>query len=556
MEKDMVRTYDDSMFIDTFEHEYTYLNGFLRNVRRFSKKIALIDPDLNRSWTYSELNDEANLLANALLSAKIARGDVVMSVLRNSPEFAFSYCGVRKIGAVLLTANFNLSPCELSLLIDFNKPRVLIYSAPFSKTILDALSRSSHKVEFLILADNLESLPPSKNHILYEDFVKNSCKTEPKIDFRHHIYDEVLRLCTSGTTSLPKCVPINDINEVLSAHDVIMHYPMDLHDVTMNMTPWFHRGGCHSGGICPAFYVGAAVVIMRNFRPQSTLDWVSRYKITFLMGAPANLSLLARVQEQKKRDLSPLRGIVTMGAPLSRTDCVRFMEILTPNIFNGYGTTETFWNSFLRPCDLPNGAGTVGASCTDDEVRVVQIFDSRRANPDEVVPNDGKSLGEIIVKSPEKTTYTYIGDEKNAKEKFFAGFMYTGDTGTWDENFVVTVRGRKDDMMVVSGENIYPEQIEEAINSCSRVKDSLVTSVPDRVRGQAVAAYVVPLDDALTIREIAEFCEKSPLLSRYKKPRYFALVDSIPFTATGKKKRAQIRDRAQSDLKNGILRKE
>lgn len=552
----MARTYDDAAFIDSFEHGFTWLGGFMRNVRRFGGRTALIDPDAGRTWTYRALNAEANRLANALARAGIGRGDVVMTLLRNSPEFAFCYCGIRKIGAVMLAANFNLAPGEAALLSAANRPKAVVCSPNAARSASDFRSSSADAPALFVLADNREGIPLPEGFVLYEDFVSASPVSEPGIGFRPHIYDEVLRLCTSGTTALPKSVPVNDVNEVLSAHDVMMSYPMDFRDVTLNMTPWFHRGGCHSGGLCPSLYAGAAACVMRSFRPQSALDWVSRFGLTFLMGAPANLAMLARVQERSPRDLSRLRGIVAMGAPLSRADCVRYMEVLTPNIFNGYGTTETFWNSFLRPCDLPDGAGTVGGSCTDDEVRVVRISGGRTASPEDTVPQDGVSEGEIIVRAPGKATLTYIGGEELSRERFRGGWTYTGDTGTWTEGGVVTVRGRKDNMMVVSGENIYPSQVEDALNECPRVRDSLVTSVPDKIRGQAVAAYVVPADPALTVRDLAEFCAGSRMLSSYKRPRFFALVGSLPLTATGKKRRAEMRLRAERDLRDGILRKE
>lgn len=551
-----MRTYDDSMFIDTFEHEYTWLKGFMRNVARFPHKNALIDPETNRFWDYELLNQESNRLAQSLQSLGIGKNDIVMSALRNCPEFAFSYIGPRKIGAILLAANFNLAAGELALLINQNKPKAVIYSANIAKIMAEAEKLTQWKPQKFILADNVEKAELPQGHISYEDFIKSAGIEEPKISFRPHIYDEVLRLCTSGTTALPKLVPLNDINEVLSAHDVIMHYPMNSNDVTMNMTPWFHRGGCHSGGVCPVFYAGACAVVMRKFQPTKALEWVEKYKITYLMGAPSNLAILARAQEKTKLNLESLKGLVTMGAPLSKADCIRFMEILTPNIFNGYGTTETFWNSFLRPYNLPDGAGSVGASCTDDEVRVVKVFDDRKAEPDETVEKDNQSEGEIIIHAPEKTTFTYIDDPKMSAEKFYKGWLYTGDTGVWNQDLIVTVRGRKDDMIITSAENIYPTQIEEAINEHPKVKDTIVTSVPDKIRGQAVVAYVVPADKSLTIKELFDFCTNHKMLSAYKRPRYFALIDELPQTATGKKKHFEIKKRAAKDLKKGLLKKD
>jgi acyl-CoA synthetase (AMP-forming)/AMP-acid ligase II len=551
----MERTYNDKMFIDTFEHEYTWLNGFLRNVRRYGTKPAVLDPATGRSWNYRQLNQDANRLAHALKEDGVGKNDVVMTILHNSPEFAFSYIGPRKIGAILNPANFNLAPGELALLMDHNKPKVFIYSADLADTAAQAVKMAKFPPIRSILADDLKGATLPEGHTRYEDYVAGMPDTDPVMDFRPHIYDEVLRLCTSGTTALPKSAALNDINEVLSAHDVIMHYPLSCNDVCMNSTPWFHRGGCHCGGPGPSFYVGASVVICRSFIPAQCLKWSEEYGVTFLMGAPSSLELLARTQEKHPVDLSKLKGLVTMGAPFERSACIRYLETLTPNIFNGYGTTETFWNSFLRPYDLPDYAGSVGGSCIDDEVRVVKVYEDRKAEPDDVVDTDNETVGEIIIWSPAKSTYSYINNPQMEEEKFYKGWMYTGDLGCWDEKLYVTVNGRKDDMIVCSAENIYPTQIEEALNECDLVSDSIVTGVPDKLRGQAVVAYVVPKDDSVTVEQIIQFCKHSPMLSAYKRPRYYCLVKDLPRTATGKKIHYAMKEQALKDLEAGLLKR-
>ena len=123
------RTYDDRMFIETFEHEYTWLNGFMRNVRRYSNKPALIDPGKNQTWTYKELNEECNMLAHALKEDSVGKNDVVMSILNNCPEFCFTYSAPRKVGAIVNLANFKLSPGEIARLIEHNEPKVVLYVA-------------------------------------------------------------------------------------------------------------------------------------------------------------------------------------------------------------------------------------------------------------------------------------------------------------------------------------------------------------------------------------------------------------------------------------------
>ena len=105
------------------------------------------------------------------------------------------------------------------------------------------------------------------------------------------------------------------------------------------------------------------MVVMGKFDPLRALKYVHRYGITFIVGVPTVLEELADKQEQGGYDLSTLKGIVTMGSPLERAACIRYQRVLTPNIYNGYGTTETLWNTFLRPFDLPDNAGSAGRSC-------------------------------------------------------------------------------------------------------------------------------------------------------------------------------------------------
>ena len=327
-------TYDVTMFRDTFETRFTYLNGFLRNVSRFGGRPALFDPLSGRRWNYRQLNAEANRLANALRADGVGKNDVVMFALLNSPEFVFCYLAAHKIGAIACPVNYRQGGGEIAQVIDDSCPRVFVYDAQFGALSGQALELCSHRPEIVLVAGKAEAPLPA-GHTAYGDYVAGRPETDPPIDFDPHIYDETTRLYTSGTTGRPKGVPINNINEVLSAHDVMMHFPLGPDDRTMNMTPWFHRGGIHSGGPCPTLYAGGEVVILRDFAPRRCLKYAQRYRLTFLIGVPTILSMLARMQERVHADLSSLKGIVTMGAPFERAACEKYRQLLTPNIFNG-----------------------------------------------------------------------------------------------------------------------------------------------------------------------------------------------------------------------------
>ncbi len=524
-------TYDINGFRKVFETKFTWLEGFMRNVRRFPEKPALTDPENRRQWTYKELNAESNRLANMLMKNGVRKNEIVMFALRNSPEFIFCYIAAHKLGAVAAPVNYRQSAQELAGIIKQSCPKALFYEKRFEKNIKSALNLCGHKPAVVSEAD--------------EDFmglVLTEPDTEPPLEFSPHIYDETTRLFTSGTTGEPRAVPVNNVNEVLSAHDVMMHFPLSRDDRTLNMTPWFHRGGLHSGGPCPSLYAGAEVVLLRDFAPKRCLEYAEKYEISFLIGVPSVIAMLSRTQESQRRDLSKLKGIVAMGAPLDKEACERYMRVLTPNIFNGYGTTESFWNTFLRPGELPEMAGTAGAACTDDEVRLVRLHeDGTRPEPDELIPKDGRTPGEIIISSPVKSAFSYVNDKTATERRFYKGFLYTGDVGTWDEKSYITVSGRIDDMIVSAGENIYPAQIEGVLNSHPKVEESAVIGVPDKLRGKKLKAFVVASDDTLTTEELSEFCAGSPVLPAYKRPKEYSIVPGLPHTPTGKIKHYKLR---------------
>lgn len=546
-------SYDITMAKETFEREFTYINGFMRNVHRYATKPALTCPLRERTWTYSKLNKEVNRLAHALQTDGIGEMDVVMYQLSNSAEFVLLYLAPQKLGAINCPINFRLAPGETAYIIDDSKPRVFVYDAENKDNAMWALEVANHKPERIIMVDIFHKETAPKGHILFQDYVGNQVDDEPETEYEANIYAETTRIYTSGTTGMPKGVPLNNLNEVLSAHDVSMHFPLSPQDITMNMSPWFHRGGLHSGGPAPTLYVGGQVIIQRQFTPKNCLELAAKYHVSFLIGAPPMLKMLHEQQLKKPVDLADLKGIITMGAPLEKDACIKFQQSLTPNIFNGYGTSEAFWNTFLRPYDLPEMAGSAGRACTDDDVVIVKIFPDRRAEPWEHVAKDGQEIGEIIVKAPAKTTYAYINNAKESEEVFYKGWIYIGDLGIWDENEFVTIVGRKNDMIVSSGENIHPVQIEEILNEQPKVQESAVVSVPDELRGEAMVAYIIKDDPSLTAKELTAFCNKHPMLAQYKRPRFYRFVKELPYTTTGKKTHFKLKEQAVLDLASGLL---
>ena len=542
----MTFTYDASAYRTYFEHEFTYLAGFRRNVHRYARRTAMTDPATKTSWTYAELGARVDALAAGLAQAGVAPGDVVLHQLFNSPEFAQLYLATQACGAVGAPVNFRLAAGETAHVVDDSEPTVVVYDTALADTVAEALARARHRPALLVAVGEGEPLPGA---IRLDDLAVDGATPPP---VTRTVYDETTRLYTSGTTGMPKGVPLNSLVEVFSAHDVIMHFPLAPEDRTLNMTPWFHRGGLYSGGPNPVFYLGAEVVPLRAFDPDRVLDLVAEHGLTYLIGAPTNLAMLARAQTAARRDLSTLRGIVTMGSALEREACLHYQEVLTPRIFNGYGTTESFWNTFLRPDDLPEHAGAAGRACTDDDVRVVRVLDDRLAGPDEPVAQDGTEVGEVIIRSP-KAGYAYVDSPQQEAEKFHDGWIHVGDLATWDADEYVTIVGRKDDMLISGGENVHPIQVEEAINAHAGVADSLVVGVPDERWGQRVVAYVVREDPDLTAADLEDHCRGHAVLASFKRPWAYRFVDGLPLTATGKKVHYKARAQAAEDDAAGLF---
>jgi acyl-CoA synthetase (AMP-forming)/AMP-acid ligase II len=543
--------YDPSRFKDYFEHDFTYDAGFRRNVGRFGRQPAIVDPASGREWSYAELDADVNKVASALAGLGVGEGSRVAYQLFNSVEFAQLYLATQRLGAIGVPMNYRLASGETALILRDSEPVVFIFDVTVAGAALAAVEAAGSSAVVLSVGGADDAGLPEKVRPL-ADVVAAAPDGPVQRQGRASTYEETTRLYTSGTTGRPKGVSLPSIVEVMSAHDVIMHFPLTPADRTLNMTPWFHRGGLYSGGPNPLFYVGGSVVPMRNFDPGTVLDWVGRYGLTFLIGAPVTLAMLADEQEKDPRDLSGLRGIVTMGAPLERAAVLRYQSLLTPRIFNGYGTTEAFWNTFLRPEDLPEHAGTAGRACTDDDVALVKFHPDKLAEPDELAARDNTELGEIIMRSP-KSGFSYANLPDVNEEKFVQGWLYSGDLGVWDDDGFVTIVGRKDDMIISGGENVHPVQVEEAINAHPGVKDSVVVGLPDDHWGRLIVAYVVRRDQNLTADQLDRHCLADPGLSDFKRPRAYRFVDALPLTATGKKIHYQLAEQAVTDHAAGLL---
>src|SRR5439155_13911559 len=215
---------DDGMddFTREFDVEFNYLAGFTAALERHPGRRALTCTTRAASWTYAELNAEANRLARALRAVGLGRGkgDVVMTSLFNTPEFVFSFLGAQKAGVVFSPINFRLSAREVALHLDDSRPRAYLYDVSLGAVAREAVRLAAHKPELLVVVGDWNA---ADDALTYERFTHDSPGTDISPE-RIAPTDEIVRLYTSGTTGEPKGVPLNHVNNILRALDVIMHF--------------------------------------------------------------------------------------------------------------------------------------------------------------------------------------------------------------------------------------------------------------------------------------------------------------------------------------------
>lgn len=532
------------------------IDYFVETMREFPKRGALTCLTTGRAFTYGELDRITNQLDHRFRDAGLKKDDVVMACLLNTWQFPMLMLGAWKTPCIFSPINFRLAPGEIAVHLDDSKPKVFVWDSVFDKTIGEALKLAKYKPPILLSTGK----PVVEGAVFFEDYYKDAPEEDPDVEERVRetldpFQDEILRHYTSGTTGLPKGTRQTSLVTMHMDWTVLIAMGINWNDKMTNITPWFHQGAIHF--LTTGLNMGAHVfgVPLAPFNPDYLLDIVEKHKITVICGAPPVYDALAAIQRKKPRDLSSLRWIHTVGAPFSREEYREWQENLCKNIGNTYGTTETradsVLSSFWHP--MEEKAGTIGRRAPFVKMRVIQIRPGEKVEPDEMVPKDGKTQGEIISKSPSQFIGYFNRPEDTAKH-LHKGWFYSGDIGTWDEDGFITVTGRVDDMIQSGAEKVYPIPVEECLMRYSKVKDAFVVPLPHEKWGQAVAAYVVPREgEELTVEELDKHCLGDPYLANYTRPRYYRIFkEELPYTATGKKMHYVMANRAKEEVEKFI----
>ncbi|WP_114591288.1 class I adenylate-forming enzyme family protein [Euzebya pacifica] len=500
-----------------------------RNARRFPHKSAVVCEDRTLSW--AAVDERANRLATALLESGLRAGDRVVVCARNCLEWPEIVFGLAKAGLVLVPINTRLAVDEVAHALATVEPGAAIVhrdqSADLGEAFADPL------LPALVIGG-------SELGRSYDTALTHGRATDPTpTDLRGA--DPRTLLFTSGTTGRPKAAIHSHEGMMLAALDHLVLTGGTHDDVCLAATPFFTAGGMMR--TLNWTHLGQTMVVMPRFDEAAALDLVQRHQITTTIMVP---TMLARVLDAltPDHDTSSLRLLGYGSAPVPTALAEEATERFGVPLFQQYGSTETGGLvTFLSPDHhrrALHGEDHLLTSCgVETPLAEIRIM----AEPG--VEAEAGALGEIAVRAP-SVAHGYWGNPQAWEASTDDGWLLTGDVGRRDEEGLIYLVDRKNDMIVSGAFNVYPAEIERVLTSDPRVRLAAVIGVEDHDWGERPVAYVVPRQGA----DVDGLAEELRLLCRvqlagYKQPREVHLRNDLPITAAGKILRRALREPTQ-----------
>jgi fatty-acyl-CoA synthase len=500
-----------------------YLKAFERTVRVHGSDTAIVTDD-GRSFTYREFDRRSTELSTAT-DDRVGDGPLAVLAL-NSPAAAEAMIAGQKRGAPTVQLPFRGKPGELAEMLSTAGAEALLFDDANVDTALDVLDAADLEIGFHAGERDVDH--PSV--VSYDAAREDAASTLPEhlpADGKTNVF------YTSGTTSRPKAVEFDGEQMWIGAYQGVMEHGIDQTDVAIVTTPWYHMV-TSDAWLYPHWLAGATTFLHGQFDPEEVLEFVEEYEATGLLAVPTQLSILNDTQENadERYDTGSLSYIRTGGSVVTEELVERTSEYLSEHLYNTYGMTEGGPNfTFAHPSVQDEHTGTVGKESFSWELRVVETAPvDEHPDPEAVVEPGGQ--GEIIARGP-GVPDGYI-DNPGAEEKsFFGEWLRTRDVAQVDEDGFLYVTDRVDNMFISGGENIYPAEVERAIDGHPHVSETMVFGQDDEEWGNKVTAVVVA-EGEVTSEELDEFCRAHDSLANYKRPReYVVREDPLPRTDTG-----------------------
>ncbi len=530
---------------------------------RYEDKDAVVGAGGMGELSYSELDRRSSKIANFLQDHGVEPGDRVALYLPNTVEFPEAYFGIVKAGAVAVPLNLMLDDGSLRYIVDDADIRHVV-SSPLLAAGVDRDRVSVSAPQELFTNTSVEKLYVSAVTSDEIEVVDYGDVDSYSADAGNTWNDEGLavQMYTSGTTGRPKGVKLSHEN-VLKALESFTKTStkIDPDDTLLVVLPLFHIYGLNIL-MSTHLYSGGEVVLMASPEPKNILQAIEEHDVTGFPTVPAILRMVLDEyrEDAGSYDLSSLEVVGSGAAPLPEDVKNEVVEDWGVMMGEGWAMTETAGTGTVqRPgVEMWNPSGCIGSPMYNLNVKLVDD-DRETVVPPEVVsyrtpPPDDEWVGregEIAVKGPQ--VFEEYHDRPEATRQAFddEGWFYTGDRAEFDEEGMLWIQGRTDDMILVGGENVYPEQVENALNEHPDVEEAGVAGVPHEVKGEAPVAFVV-LDDDADVEEDDLRRYALDNVPSYAHPRRVFFVDDVPRSATRKVQRFKLEERAEENLDGSL----
>ncbi len=492
-------------------------------------KLAVIDDKGSGDsvqWTYAQFEAEANRVANALLTLGAAAGQKVIWCGPNSPQVVAVMSATRKIGAVAVPLNYRLTVEEARYVIGHSDAEIAYVDAEYAHLfagLVGVLPSLRHVIV-------VNGTPP--DGMLGNDLIA-SASDQPPPELSDEVAAGATMIYTSGTTGKPKGAVRygTDPDTVAGLLNLIGYRPDDIY---LTSGPLYHSGP--SAFMTVALVFGQTMLVQRKFDPEDWLRLVDTYKVTSTFSAPALVRMICALPDEVKQryDRSSMRVMLANAAPWSFALKQRYVADFPPeSLWEIYGSTELGVDCVLEPKDQMRKPGSCGKPAPGIEVVLLD------EDGNEVTATGPDHPGELYVRS--KGVFNEYYKQEDSYEAARRGDYHTvGDIAYWDDEGYLYICDRKTDMIISGGMNIYPAEIEAALEQHPAIYDVAVFGIPSEEWGEIVHATVVLAPgSSLSPDEIAAYGREH--LASYKIPRSVSYLDDLPRTGSGKILKRQLR---------------
>jgi len=462
-------------------------------------RIAIVSIETGERITYAELNARAERAADAVIAAGVGPGERYGILFHNCVDFLALFFAAAKCGAIVVPLSTRATVHELNQVIADCSMRVLFHGPGFAELPSCPVAELPEEAGNLATRQpgNLQSNPERTYCLLY----------------------------TSGTTGKPKGVMIPKRQLYWNGYNTAVNWGLREDDVSPIYTPLYHAGGV-AAFLIPIFTVGGTIILHRSFDPAEVLRTVERERCTVVLGVPTTLKMLMDAPEFATTDLRHVRWFISGGAPLPHyiIDAYQQRGI---DMKQGYGMTEAGVNCFSMTVeDARRKAGSIGKPMMFTEVRVVDD------DGNEVAAGE---VGEMWIRGPHVSLGYWNNPEATHAAFDDAGWLHTGDLARRDDEGFFSIAGRRKEMFISGGVNVYPAEIEAELVSHPRVADAAVIPIADETWGEVAVAFIV---GDVSGEELNVYLASR--IAKFKLPKRYIFVDALPRTPYGKVEKTKL----------------